>query len=489
MRKTAGLAFACGLAVAASPARAQGQDRSSRQEADERGGVVGAAPAGAAQRAVWDFVHFTTGAEIVDVIDSFDGDDPFDINLSVGFQRTLRRSKIVRECREPDRCDRAGARDDGAFSEFIDTVDIGRYTQETYILDLLLAVGLFRDLQFYTRWPLILSDTRSLGYLEDSPSDAYRAAIDQMIDNLFTIPFESPERSGLDYFAVGISWAPFNQQRDPTDPNWVLNFEGRFAVGDVLKAAKSGGEGGISRRLNEIRFGMFLSKRYRWIEPYSGITFMAGIPDYSAPYHFDAPVSGQINTMPPLQGSFLFGMEIVPWENLERLQKFSIGLEIAGTYHSEGRVFSELFDALGTSEDPRLHYERAPRPDGRFGPCTSDPGSVCWSERYGGDPLYRFSGMTDVENYASVMGRLTLLIQAAKYIKFYAGLGFGHDTEHSVTFTDECNAGEMNGPQDCQIGGDAYNPMTREVIDAPGNRFRVQETTIFDVFAGLTAMF
>lgn len=485
MTRSIGLAIGTTVLAFATPLAAQQRGRGAIDE-DEGGAEEAASPLSAAERAVWNFVHFTSGAEIVDVIDAFDGEDPFDVNLSVGYLRTFKRAKIVRECRGPMSPCGAG-RDDRAGLDFIDYVDIARYTHEAHILDLLLAVGLYHDLQLYTRWPLILSDTRSLGYLVDDAGQ--RATVDEFIDKLFKLPFDSPERSGVDYAAVGFSWAPFNQERDPTDPNWVLNIEGRFAIGDEMKATRSGkGDGGISRRLNELRFAMYLSKRYRWIEPYTGITGQIGFPDYSAGYHFKNYFSGQINRFPPIEGSLLFGMEIVPWENLERFQKFSIGLDITGTYHSEGRTYAELFDALGTSEDPRLTYaDGGPcyDPDGAGGPIAP----TCWQDRWGTDKLYKFTGMTDIENYATFAGRLVLTIQAAKYVKFSAGVGFGHDTEHYVTFTDECNAGQVDQPGDCQVSGDAYNPMTREVIDAPGNRFRVMETTIFDVFLSVTAMF
>ena len=94
----------------------------------------------AANRAVWDFVHFVSPTEVVDVIDSFDGDDPFDLSLSVAYDYSLRRAKITRECRVPALC--ATNRDDGAASEFVDYMDIARYTQTIHTLDLLLVVGL-----------------------------------------------------------------------------------------------------------------------------------------------------------------------------------------------------------------------------------------------------------------------------------------------------------------------------------------------------------
>jgi hypothetical protein len=486
LRRVVGPAFGLSLTFAlifAGSAAAQTRTDGSDEPTETQVSEERIAEASAADRAVWDFVHFVSPTEIVDVLDAFDGEDPFDLSLSVGYQRTLRRAKITRECRDPLIC----TRDDGAGSDFIDYADIARYTQETHILDLLLAVGIYHDFQFYTRWPLILSDTRGLDYEEGtnhSTVDGILAGPNGGGDPLFSLPFNSPERSGIDYFTVGFSYAPFNQERDPTEPNWVLNVEGRFSIGELLYAASSDdGGGGMSRGVNEIRVGMALSRRFRYLEPYSGLFALVGIPKYDTGHHFKNPVEGQINTMPPIEGTLLFGMDIIPWENLERFQKFWIGVEIQGTFHSEGRTYSELFDALGTSTDPRLTYA------GNSGPGCEDPDdprSPCWGDSYNGDSLYRFSGMTDIENYGTFTGRLTLGIQAAKYVKFTAGVAFSHDQEHYITFTDECNS-EVDGT--CQVGQPPYNPMTREVIDTPGNRFRVQETTVFDVFATVTAMF
>ncbi|MBI5502284.1 MAG: hypothetical protein HY907_18720 [Deltaproteobacteria bacterium] len=477
----------CGLLVpvvllATAPA---GADTATGSTTGER-----AAEHSAADRAVWDFVHFVSPSEVVDVLDAFDGEDPFDLSLSVAYDYSLRRSKITRECRNPTLCNARNVRDDGAYSEFVDFIDIARYTQTVHTLDLLLVLGLYHDLQFYTRWPLILSDNRSLDYEAETDHNF----VDNIVGDLFTLPFTSPERSGIDYFTVGLSWAPFNQERDPTEPNWVLNVEGRFGIGELLQASSEAeGGGGESRGLSEVRLGMALSRRFQYIEPFGGLFAMVGIPKNDTYHHFDNPVEGQINTMPPVEGTLLFGMDIIPWENLERFQKLWIGLEISGTFHSEGRTYSELFDALGSSDDCRLTYARQ-NADGTDSGCYDTAGEQsfldAWHGAYGGDALYRWSGMTDVENYATFMGRLTVGIQAAKYVKFVAGVGFAHDQEHYITFTDECNS-EAPGTCGGVPGGghEQYNPMTREAIDAPGNRFRVQETTVFDVFAAVTAMF
>ncbi|MBI5485875.1 MAG: hypothetical protein HY905_00940 [Deltaproteobacteria bacterium] len=472
------------LLVCATPAAAEATTESTTGER--------AAEHSAADRAVWDFVHFVSPSEVVDVIDAFDGDDPFDLSLSVAYDYSLRRAKITRECRNPTLCNVGGVRDDGAYSQFVDFIDIARYTQTVHTLDLLLVLGLYHDLQFYTRWPLILSDNRSLDY----EAGTNHAFVDNILGGIFTLPFESPERSGIDYFTVGLSWAPFNQERDPTEPNWVLNVEGRFGIGELLQAASAeDGGGGESRGLTEIRLGMALSRRFQYIEPFGGLFALVGIPKNDTYHHFDNPVDGQINTMPPVEGTLMFGMDIIPWENLERFQKLWIGLEISGTFHSEGRTFSELFDALGSSDDCRLTYSHH-NADGSDSPCydsvsLSDPRTVfinAWDTAYGRDALYRWSGMTDIENYATFMGRLTVGIQAAKYVKFVVGVGFAHDQEHYITFTDECNS-EAGGTCGGTPGSGQYNPMTREAIDAPGNRFRVQETTVFDVSAAVTAMF
>jgi hypothetical protein len=76
---------------------------------------------------------------------------------------------------------------------------------------------------------------------------------------------------------------------------------------------------------------------------------------------------------------------------------------------------------------------------------------------------------------------------------------FAHDQEHFITFNDECNSrnfvedagGETNCDWDPGDMADekSFNPDYRRALDATGNRFRIEESTIFEVLVKATAMF
>src|SRR5262249_46811227 len=129
---------------------------------------------------------------------------------------------------------------------------------------------------------------------------------------LFTVPFKSPSRSGIDYFSVGLNYAIMNQQRDFTKPTWVVGVEGRFGIGarlhacsdtpihqtDPINPTKTADvrcpdpanptvdrtDPGISRGMNAIVAHTVFSRRYGYVEPYSGFRFMAEFPQSNSDF-------------------------------------------------------------------------------------------------------------------------------------------------------------------------------------------------------------
>src|ERR1019366_4716462 len=83
-----------------------------------------------------------------------------------------------------------------------------------------------------------------------------------------------------------------------------------------------------------------------------------------------------LDRSPPLQGSFALGIEVIPYEAREQYQRLTADFRFKGTYHSPGRDYSELFDALGASQATSL---RTPNPAaytaGANGKGVADPGS------------------------------------------------------------------------------------------------------------------
>src|SRR5690606_9297274 len=78
-------------------------------------------------------------------------------------------------------------------------------------------------------------DSRELSDLEGSSRNPERLQ-DPSGAQLFSVPFKSPTRSGVDWFSIGLNYAIFNQQRDASKPTWVIGAETRIAIGDRLHA-------------------------------------------------------------------------------------------------------------------------------------------------------------------------------------------------------------------------------------------------------------
>ncbi len=483
--------------------------------------------------------------EVVDVVDAFDtkNNDPFDLNLSLGFHQSWESGKIRRESYlGPDGLE---SNQNVGFTHNIENV--ASYKHSISTLNMRADVGLYKDLGLFFRLPLILADDRSLDDLEGSqkPVNAPfgRASDSATGDPLFRLPFNSPTRSGIDYIAIGLRWSVFNQHRDPTKPTWTWEVEGRFGVGEPLHAcnakpeavpanvntiaktnkstyeqcpglnsdptnqpifsegrwnrnpALAGRSPGISRGTNAIRAGTIISTRYRYVEPYGGFWFMAEWQKSGTDIGNYGDVEGIITNRPPIRGGITGGLMIHPWENREAFQRFTIDLRFDATYVSQGRDYTPLFDALGSSNASSLV---APNPaeyrQQGVDPVTGSPVSVGNYKK----PI-AFTGVTDVEAHGVFGGKMGFNIQAAQFIRFGLGFGLAHIQSHLVSASDACNPdftpGSAGQAGRCRSGGTGTtvtgtpNPNHRPVIDLPGRRFRVTEAFIWDAWVSGTIMF
>ncbi|MGZ6062558.1 MAG: hypothetical protein ACXWUE_33540 [Polyangiales bacterium] len=481
--------------------------------------------------------------EVVDVVDAFDtkNNDPFDLHLSLGFHQSWERGKVRRESYVgPD----GQTSTNSGFTSNVENVASFKHTTST--LNMRADVGLYKDLGLFIRLPLILADDRSLDDLDGSSKGVNaqfgRASDSATGDPLFKLPFTSPTRSGIDYIAVGLRWGLFNQYRDPSKPNWTWEVEGRFGVGEPLHAcnanpenipdaaAKAAGvppggkypqcpgltsdptnqpvydtantpnryyrnpklEGrspGISRGTNAIKVGTLFSNRYRYVEPYGGFWFMAEWQKANTDMGNYGDLQGIITNRPPLQGGLTGGLMIHPWENRELYQRFTIDLRFDARYISQGRDYTPLFDALGSSSASSLvapnpaQYQAGTGPDGK-------PASVGNYRK----PI-AFTGVTDVEAHGAFGGKAAFVVQAAKYIRFNLGVGLTYEQAYTASTADACNPDFT--PSDSEAGRckgasgptGTPNPNHRPVIDLPGRRFRITETFLWDAWVSGTVMF
>jgi hypothetical protein len=433
------------------------------------------------------------------VIDAFDKDDPFDANLLLTLRQTWKSANIRRESNLAQ-----NGLSTGNFTSANENV--AAFSQSTTVLEMGADIGIFRDLALSFRLPLILADSRELSDLDGSSRNPQRLQ-DPSGQQLFNVPFKSPTRSGVDWFSVALNYAIFNQTRDESRPNWVIGAEGRFAVGSRLHACNDNAaikcpdpanpsisrDPGISRGMNSIIARTIFSRRYGYIEPYTGLEFQAELPQSNSDFGATNDLKGTLLNRPPLVGTFTVGTEVIPWENRESFQRIGFDFKVRGSYHSPGRDYSELFDALGSSQASSL---RAPNPAAyKAGPdgftSVADPNSA---------KVY-FSGITDQQAYAAFGGAVGLTWQTGQYVKFTGGLGLTYVQSHLITAADACNpdfksdAG-ASGP--CRTGAQTAgggsttgipNPNHRQVIDLPGRRFSVDDTTLVDLWLSGVVMF
>jgi hypothetical protein len=432
------------------------------------------------------------------VIDAFDKDNPFDANLFLTFRQLWKSANIHRETSLAQ-----GGLSSGGFVSA--TENVAKFKQSLSTLEIGADIGIFRDLALALRLPLILSDTRKLEDLEGSTANPQRLQ-DPAGDQLFTVPFLSPTRSGIDQFGVGLNYAIFNQVRDGTKPTWVIGAESRFAVGPRLHACNENApvkcpdpanpsgpslDPGISRGMTTLSMHTIFSRRAGYVEPYIGFRMQVELPQNNSDFAATSDVEGALLTRPPVLGTFTVGTEVFPYENREAFQRVGLDFRVRGTYHSAGRDYSELFDALGSSQARSL---RDPNPGGFRGAgsaSTVDPTA----------PKVYFTGITDQQAYGSFGGTMGMTWQAGPYVKFSAGVGLTYAQSHLITAADACNPdvnGSAGASGPCQAGAASAgggtatgipNPNHRPVIDLPGRRFSVDDTTVVDVWLSALAMF
>jgi hypothetical protein len=446
-----------------------------------------------------------------DVVDSFDDDDVFDVNITVGYERTWEFATIQRQV--PDSAADPMV-DDGRMSQHWN--DIANYELGRNQLNFGLDVGIFRDFAVYARLPLILSDDRSLSRVGNTDAAPFLTADPAMegLPPLFSVPFRSPTRSGVDYMVAGLAWSITNQHRDRHVPTWMVMLEGQFNLGDPMRAcgtsattAGPNGTGtagtlqcgnvssnpmgnmnpGVGRGFNSLRFETRSSYRFESIEPYAGLAFQIGWPGYSGSQFLpQGNLQGYINQIPPILGRFTIGTAIIPWEDREHYQRFTIDLRLVGDYVSEGHDYSPLFDALGSSSNP---YLANPNLEGQ--PFISgDPAT----ESTDGLAVVPFYGLTDTQSHGRFGGSLTLEMRAARYVRFALTTGFLYSMPYVITQADACNpnVGQDDVTDRRLIGtcrGGIINPAHRPAIDLPGQRFRVNGSTQVDLSITVTAIF
>ena len=468
-------------------------------------------------------------AEITSVADAFDGDDRFDLHLTLGFQQTWTSGKILRETNG----DVPGLSSGGYVAG---NMAVAEYRESTSRLNTRADIGLYKDLALVVRMPIILSNTRKLGGLSGSENVQSIVLAGAPGEQLFSLPFESPNRSGIEYLAVGLESAVMNQQRDRNKPTWVIGLEGRFSVTEPMHPCSknpglnvptpqvecadpsdinrdgvggqvpgpdgttldgtnfSGGrKPGVSRGTTGLFLHSYVSKRVKYIEPYLGLEALFEFQNDGTDFGSTSLKGAHVNH-PPLQGTFLAGIAVIPWEIRDQYQRIEIDFRGRGTYRSEGRDYSPLFDALGSSDAPSL---RNPN----YSIYHDDPSTAASDSVVNPtSPKVYTTGITNTQAHGIYTLSSQVTFQAGEYVKFNLGAAFTVIQSHAITFDQPCNpdfTNDLGASGPCRSSSSTGapsatgipNPNYRASIDTPGRRFIFDDASAWDAWVNAIVMF
>ena len=294
--------------------------------------------------------------------------------------------------------------------------------------------------------------------------------------------FQSPTRSGLQYLGLGIQWAVFNQKRDDTKPTWTLGFDADLDIFKDMRfdPAAPDANTGVGLGYHQLIWSTWVSKRFRYFDPYFGASYMLPIRTNGSIYQDLG--GGQTSVNPQQFATVIIGVEQIAWENPSGDQRVTVELQAHAAEHFAGRGMSELWEPL--SGHPGCHPTNSP-----VAPVAGE--SLCrpgLDQSADGLTAMPYPGVSDIDAYGSFGGEAGLNIQVGKYIRFRGLFGMTFDAAHFIT---NASAGVDKNHNGLVKSGDPNeaNPTYRESIDIPGRRFRVEDSRDWHLFLQGSLMF
>lgn len=439
-------------------------------------------------------------AEVTELASSFDVDDPFDFNLRVNYQYLIRSGAIKRELA-------------GYSAETVQTVKELQFSWSEHRIAVRAEIGLWQDLQLHVELPVVLQQSRSLGFAQAADggcgtpretncvtrhnSTLVRDGIldgSQMSDSQIAVAdaggplggYRLPNRAGLDQLHLGLSWGPLSQRRDSTKPTWVIGFEARIAVGQTMEydPVNPDGNTGVGRGLHQFAFSTAISRRYRYVDPWAKFYYLLPLATSTSLYERTRFAgTGQERSGPRHRGGVEMGLDIIPWEEPENQHRFSMEISAKLETIFEGRGYSPMWEML--ANNPRL-----------IGPCSPtaatpttaivpwDNGSHCQSA----SATIPFPGISRIENHLVFSSSIGFNLQLSRYFKAHVGATFAHEQEHLITNGDAGRDVNLDGKLD-PTSSEELNPMYRPIVDITGRRLKVSESFDFGLAVSLTALF
>ncbi|MFT3916251.1 MAG: hypothetical protein QM704_19890 [Anaeromyxobacteraceae bacterium] len=422
-------------------------------------------------------------AEVTRVATAGEKENPFDLVLSVRWDRLSETSTINRET--------AVAPSAGAPFGRLDTTPQFRYSRTRNAVVPRIAFGIYEGLELHAEAPYVLADDRSYkgAKVNGTPASNLPGSVAQNRVDAMNQPCTTgggicpifPEGEvfhggQLGDVKAGFAWAILDDAKDDTTSSWVVGLDVTFPSAKKYDpAAGRGAETWLSPYIVPAEVGPFgekiwryelstaLSRRYGPIDPYVRLHVTATRPSSSTYSNCDAAAVASAATpvaqmtlasvancasstwkdeagarLPWLAGG-VFGVELVPYDNPEKLQKVALDLSGSVEYTSDQRFFNPLTDVTGKLMWTQAHY--------------------------------------------TVGGRAALRLRASRFVTFLGAASYVRETDHFVSGESLGKAGVDAGTND--VTGQTANPLLNPNFDwrydAPGRRFRVTDSGVFTV--------
>lgn len=450
-----------------------------------------------------------SAAEITRVATAFEKDNRFDFHFGVAYDFNFKRAAILREW-SPGNGQNLVAKD-------------LVYNQRRHVVTPSMEFGLWNDLSIYVTLPIVVADQRFYEFdqraddcvfgedvgpanptancvnknnsttIRDSivPRDGFDALTPADPFGQFGSAntqriFNAPTRRGLDQLHVGLKYGILSQRKHSHLPNWVMAFEGRFAVGRPMTFSRDievdepQGNSRVGRGIHEVGLWTALSRRYRFLDPFFSAYWRQALRASGSQFEDLSGLGAQDKILPQSQTGVSVGAEIIPWERKAKSQKVSIIIQGNADLHYGGRGYSEIWELL--SDSPALVGSRDPTDAGGCDQAATvagyelDPSGQARDQNYLMGTCTDFNGITDIQDYGTFGFDLALNFHFSKYARMNLGVDMNTDTRHFLTFADRGrSAGSGNDDDVVEPGTSEVNPVRRDVIDNVGRRYVIDD--------------
>lgn len=383
-------------------------------------------------------------AELTDVADSADENNPFDFNLNIYYKNTHEFADIKREYNTVPK-----TYDDGTGNLYyttesrrVETLEYKGNPEARFLRELMIAaeIGLYHDLSLSFDLPIVLKDAYKLileNYDLDGSGNVVPRPYSLVENNLF------PDAGDLYYnhmgvgdIAVGAQWAPFNQERGKDKFSWLVGFKVTFptaaiatpknmnrrvdangdpATGIADTIEQTGKTGNVGKGLYTFDLRTAVAKRYDVAEPYFQV--LASL---------STPSANSIVKQARHEFSFNVGTDLIAYEEIEKGHKIFFRLDLAMQYTTRGNAYNYITDA-------RWVYE---------GIDPDSAASYGWVIPAGRDKNYNLLPMEDP--YFTTTGLFKMNFKIYKYVQFgsYVSVGYRHKHYLSAAREDMTGAGD-----------------------------------------------